>query len=174
MARNRRSCLHSVLSKEAGSLQMFFCMCNDTTPLPSQRAPERRFLIKCATISVLLADLFISIFAIYIFRDKIAISATLCWMSYVCIYRKREWSMGWGGWAEKEKKLSLLLGPPAGVLSRRQSVQREGLWPPFAQRSLPAQTWRWEICRFWPRRRSWNGYSDEESAWGFGSESPPL
>lgn len=23
---------------------------------------------------------------------------------------------------------------------------------PFAQRSLPAQAWKWEICRFWPRR----------------------
>lgn len=59
---------------------MFFCTCNDTTPHPSHRAPECRFLIKCATISVLLADLFISIFAIYIFRDKIAISAASCWM----------------------------------------------------------------------------------------------
>lgn len=34
------------------------------------------FSLKCATLSVLLADLFISIFAIYIFRDKLAISAT--------------------------------------------------------------------------------------------------
>lgn len=36
--------------------------------------------------------------------------------------------MGWGGWAENEKKLekklSLFLGPPAGVFSRRQNVNR--------------------------------------------------
>lgn len=137
---------------------MFLCMCNDTTPLPSHRATERRFLIKCATISVLLADLFISIFAIYIFRDKIAISATLCWMSYVCVQRKRQRSMGRGGWVEKEKKLSLCLRPPAGVLSRRQSIRREGLCPAFAQRSLPAQTWSWDIYCFWPRGRPMNGY----------------
>lgn len=74
--------------------------------------------------------------------------------------------MGKGGWAEKEKKLSLFLGPPAGVLSRRQSVQREGLCPPFAQRSLPAQAWRWEICSSWPRRRPFNGYCERESGIG--------
>lgn len=35
------------------------------------------------------------------------------------------------GWAKKGKKLSLFLGPPAGVLSRRQSTGQEGPGPPL-------------------------------------------
>lgn len=82
--------------------------------------------------------------------------------------------MGRGGWAEKEKKLSLFLGPPAGVLSRRQSVQREGLCPPFAQRSLPARTWRWEICSFWPRRRPVSLATVQTGIGGLGVKVPSV
>lgn len=46
---------------------------------------------------------------------------------------------GAGRVGTEKKKLSLFLGPPAGMLSRRQSIGQEGLCPPFAQRSLPAQ-----------------------------------
>lgn len=77
-----------------------------------------------------------------------------------------------GGWAKKEKKLSLFLGPPAGVLSRRQSIGQEGLCPPFAQRSLPAQARRWEIYCFWPRRRPMNGYREDRVEWGGWRKSP--
>lgn len=77
-----------------------------------------------------------------------------------------------GGWAKKEKKLSLFLGPPAGVLSRRQSIGQEGLCPPFAQRSLPAQAPRWETYCFWPRRRPMNGYREGRVEWGGWRKSP--
>lgn len=76
MARNRRSCFHSSHTKEDGGLQMFLGMCNDTTSRKVQEPSTGMALIKCAAFSVLLADLFIPIFTIYVFRDKLAISET--------------------------------------------------------------------------------------------------
>lgn len=129
MARNGRSCFHSARTKEDGGLQMFLGMCNDTTSRKAQaHSTGLFFLMKCAALGVLLADLFISIFAIYVFRDKLAISAT--YRSCFCIQKKGK---GHGGVGVNKKAycsswsgcwMSSRGSPPLGMLQPLYCLSR--------------------------------------------------
>lgn len=55
---------------------------------------------------------------------------------------------------------------------KETKCRQEGPCPPFAQRSLPAQAWRWQIYCCWPTWKAMNSYCEEESGVGAGREKP--
>lgn len=68
MARNRRSCFHSDRTEENGSLQMFLCMCNDTTS-PNAQEPSAVFDKTCRRLCVTCRFIHINFCHLYIQRQ---------------------------------------------------------------------------------------------------------